>query len=43
MGFTDGQNVHSWTHPWSRTNSIINLPSDSNIGMDGRFIWKVKA
>ena len=41
MGLTDGRQQFSWIHPWSGTLRIIDLPSTSNIGKPGRFIWKV--
>jgi len=31
----------SYQHPWSLTNNILNLTRDSNVGFDGRFMFRV--
>ena len=41
MGFDDGRNQSYWSHRWSQTSDIANVTSDSNCGVDGRFIWNV--
>ena len=41
IGFDAGDSTHYWSHPWSKTAIIAQLPQVSNCGIPGRFIYRV--
>ena len=41
MGFDSGDGSNSYAHAWSRSGSIANLPSSTNCGTRGRYIYGV--
>ena len=40
-GFNAGDGIRYYTIPGSRTSSIINIPSTTNVGIPGTWIFKV--
>lgn len=41
VGFNAGDGEHYFSVPGSMTNSVLNLPQMSNIGVPGQFVFRV--
>jgi hypothetical protein len=41
VAIDSGDGQHFWSHPWSMSDSIINITNTSNTGVDGRWIFRV--
>jgi hypothetical protein len=41
MGFYAGDSIRFYEHPYSQTSNVLQLTQSSNVGLNGRWIYRI--